>query len=538
MSFFQLVIKQMRQRALSTWLTLLSVLLGVGLATAVLILYRGGGALFGQTEFGYDILIGPPKGAPLQLVMNTVYQVDQSPGVVSWAVYEDLLRNRAAVRVAVPYAMGDSYEGHRIVGTLPKLFGVGEDGQPLPPERVLEYKVGKRYQLAQGRAFHPEKFEAVVGADVPQRTGLKLGDKFRATHGLPQPGEVAAADHEHEADWTVVGVLAPTRTAADRVIFIPMISFFAIGEHGEALELQADLRERAAQRTGQPSNSASQQPPPTPRPIAPATAPTTDAHDAHDHDHGSASGTTQTVDDHDHVNPVEHHDHEHPTTAAAATSPAVDRDHAAADDHDHHDHLFHLRPDGTIDLHLPKEAWQVSSILVRSRGGPAGLGLIYNFRVIDNRAVAVNPATVMREFFDTFFHGSRTLLLAIAFLVSVVASVGILVSIYNSVSARMREIAILRALGATRTKILALICVEAALIGLLGGVLGLVAGHALGGVGSFYLNRVLGEGIDWLTVDWSELLYLAVVVVIAAVAGLVPAMKAYGVPVATNLVAE
>ena len=82
MNLFELVFKQMRQRALSTWLTLLSVLLGVGLATAVIILYRGGGALFGQTEYGYDIILGPPKGSPLQLVMNTVYMIDQSPGVL------------------------------------------------------------------------------------------------------------------------------------------------------------------------------------------------------------------------------------------------------------------------------------------------------------------------------------------------------------------------------------------------------------------------------------------------------------------------
>ena len=90
MSFLQLVFKQMRQRALSTWLTMLSVVLGVALATAVMIVHRGGGALFGQTEFGYDIIVGPPKGSSLQLVLNTVYQIDFPAGVVPYAVYEDL----------------------------------------------------------------------------------------------------------------------------------------------------------------------------------------------------------------------------------------------------------------------------------------------------------------------------------------------------------------------------------------------------------------------------------------------------------------
>ena len=195
-----------------------------------------------------------------------------------------------------------------------------------------------------------------------------------------------------------------------------------------------------------------------------------------------------------------------------------------------------IRPDGTIELLLPKQDWVVSAILVRSRGSLDALQLIYNFKVIDNRAIAVNPATVMREFFDTFFKGTSRLLLAIALLVSVVASVGILVSIYNSVSARLREIAILRALGATRARILAIICLEAALVGLIGGILGIIAGHALGGVASMYFSRLLGQGIAWLAVGSEELLYLGIVVLIALIAGLVPALKAYRVSVASNLV--
>ena len=92
MNLFQLVTKQMRQRALSTWLTLLSVLLGVSLAVAIMILRREGQNLFAQTDFGYDILLGPPKGSPLQLTLNTVYHMDVSPGVIPYQLYEDMAR--------------------------------------------------------------------------------------------------------------------------------------------------------------------------------------------------------------------------------------------------------------------------------------------------------------------------------------------------------------------------------------------------------------------------------------------------------------
>src|SRR5205085_1314444 len=113
MNLFQLVTKQMRQRSLSTWLTLLSVLLGVALAVAIMILRREGQSLFAQTDYGYDILIGPPKGSPLQLTLNTVYHIDVSPGVIPYELYEDMARKtpppkgrpdyRRYVKLAIPF---------------------------------------------------------------------------------------------------------------------------------------------------------------------------------------------------------------------------------------------------------------------------------------------------------------------------------------------------------------------------------------------------------------------------------------------------
>jgi putative ABC transport system permease protein len=174
---------------------------------------------------------------------------------------------------------------------------------------------------------------------------------------------------------------------------------------------------------------------------------------------------------------------------------------------------------------------------VKTRGfGFNTMALMYEFNN-NNEAAAVNPAQEMRQFFDTFLTPSHWLLLGISILVSIVAAVSILVSIYNSVAARKREIAILRALGATRGKIVALLCVEAGLIGLFGGVLGIIFGHLLGAIGSISMEQLVGEGLPWTSFDRYEWLYLLGVVVIAVLAGLVPALKAYRTPVATNLVA-
>ena len=132
------------------------------------------------------------------------------------------------------------------------------------------------------------------------------------------------------------------------------------------------------------------------------------------------------------------------------------------------------------------------------------------------------------------------LLLLICSLVTIVAAVGILVSIYNSVSARLKEIAILRALGATRKTVLTLICLEAGL----DRPVRIDSGHRRWAtrstrVGAWYMLHNFGEIMDYNCA--SELLYeglyVVAVIVLAIIAGLVPAMKAYRTPVATNLVA-
>src|SRR5277367_915820 len=142
MNYFQLVIKQMRQRALSTWLTTLSVMLGVGLAVAIMVLGRESENLFGQNDYGYDVLIGK-KGSPLQLVLNSIYHLDVSPGNIPFSVYGRLLKGGdlyPEAAIAVPTVVGDTLNGqYRIVGTSPKLFGFDDSGNKLPPEAVMDY---------------------------------------------------------------------------------------------------------------------------------------------------------------------------------------------------------------------------------------------------------------------------------------------------------------------------------------------------------------------------------------------------------------
>jgi putative ABC transport system permease protein len=469
----------MRQRALSTWLTTLSVMLGVALAIAIMVLGRESQSLFGQSDYGYDAIIGK-KGSKLQLVLNTIYHMDVSPGNIPFDQYTRLLppppgvpappdNYSKYVKIAVPTVVGDTLNGqYRIVGTLPKLFGFDDSGNPIDPSEVMDYRPGQKMHVAQGRVFAGNKFEAIVGSDIPRLTGKNIGDTFQATHGTPVPG---VPPDIHMQVWTIVGVLAPTHTAIDRVVYIPLTSFYTIAEHGAGLIAQAKLRE------------------------------------------GQAPDTFDPDSDSDQPHPVDANGMQHFSNYDLNTK------------------------DGTINLKLTPDIWAISAILVASRGGVTEQALEYDLNNSTD-VMACNPASVMREFFNTFLKPTRQLLLIICSLVTIVAAVGILVSIYNSVSARLGEIAILRALGATRGTVLWLICLEATVVAIFGTILGLIVGHFVNWLGSIYMLQNYGETLDYNYVEYIyEACYVVGVVILAALAGLVPAIKAYRTPVATYLVA-
>ena len=208
-----MVRRSLRQHALSTAVTVLSVALAVGLTIAVFAVAAQTRDAFTGGRIGFDAVVGA-RGSQLQLVLNTVFHLETSPGNLSWSVYESL-RKDPTVELAVPYAVGDNYRGYRIVGTTPEVF------------TKLEYQKGKRFTpQAGGRIFDPSLREAVVGATAAARTGLAVGSTFNAYHGV-----VYDPNQRHEGEYVVVGVLEPTNTPSDRVLWIPIEGVFRLGGH-------------------------------------------------------------------------------------------------------------------------------------------------------------------------------------------------------------------------------------------------------------------------------------------------------------------
>ena len=151
------------------------------------------------------------------------------------------------------------------------------------------------------------------------------------------------------------------------------------------------------------------------------------------------------------------------------------------------------------------------------------------------QAMAVRPAIVIADLFDRIIGNVQMLLLLLSVLVVVVAGMGILLSIYNSMNDRRHDIAVMRALGASRNVVMFVILMESILLSLGGGLLGVILGHGLTGLLAPKLASEVGVSASALAFQPIELLLIPGLIVLAAVVGYLPAAVAYRTDVAKSL---
>jgi len=420
---FLIVRRSLRQHALSTFVTVISVALASGLVMAVFSVKQQTHEAFTGSSVGFDAVLGA-RGSQLQLVLNTIFHLETSPGNIPWVMY-DAIKKDKRVELAIPYAVGDNYHGFRIVGTSDELF------------TKFEYQQGKKFQVqAGGRFFKPEYAEAVIGSFAAQKTGLNVGDKFNPYHGITFDEKM-----RHDIEYVVVGVLEPTNSPSDRVIWIPIEGIFRMPGHvlkGTGQEYEAKAGEE-----------------------------------------------------------------------------------------------------------IPDDAKEVSAVMLKFTTPIVGAQMDQTINKQGNRATLAWPIErVMLDLFDKIGWVDKVLGL-VAYLVVIVAAGSILASIYNTMNERRREFAILRALGARRSTVFSAIVLESGTIAALGSLLGfLVYAVILAGV-AVVVRAQTGVVLDVLQparLELTNTLAVSILIVaplgmilIGALAGIIPAMKAYRTDVASNL---
>ncbi|PAW65657.1 MAG: hypothetical protein B9S34_10350 [Opitutia bacterium Tous-C1TDCM] len=392
-----IVYRSLRQHALSTVVTAGGIALACGLLMCVWMVKTQAQAVFTSTTSGFDAVLGA-RGSKLQLVLNAIFHLEASPGNVAAADFE-MIRRHPMIKTAIPLAVGDNLRGFRLVGTAPELF------------TNVEYAPGKKFTIrAGGKVFAADAKEALAGSFAAQRLGLKVGDTFRPFHGLAFDPKA-----EHADDFTVTGILEPTNTPVDRVIWIPL----------RGLQLMSG--------------------------------------------------------------------------------------------------------------HDPKAATDVSAVLLQLRTPMAGLQLDMMYNKQGNRLTFAYPVgAIVAELFGKIAWFDQVLAL-VAYLVALVAAGSVLASIYNSMSARRRDLAILRALGARRRTVFGAVLAEAAAIGALGAAVGFAVYYGLFAGVAGVIRAQTGVVLDLGAKHPVLWICPLAMIGLCALGGIVPAWKAYRTPVAETL---
>ena len=575
MSILKIAWRSIQHRGLGSVLTILSMALGVMLVVAVLTVHGVVSQSFKSiSTFPYDLIVAT-SGSGMQVTMNTTFYLSSPVENIPYEFYlafcdeerrQDQLRYSVAyqsrlmrerseqladklsgvgspfssfidlalqstrsaehtlddVRIfgppndrdgkikflcemAIPVNLGDYLDRFRVVGTVPEFF----------TEIYLDYDTKKQMSFSDGRAFEEFNnqhgfFEAVLGATVAKELNLGVGDVINPIHGDPNsPGA-----HTHEQGFTIVGVLDTTGLPHDRATFVNLEGFFLMEDHAAETESKTFLD-----------------------PLL---------------DTPAVKVETSTEDLRRVRLPIEQRE----VTAILVRS--LQSDPEAEEDEDEDDE------DEWEDDNSTAAA---TSFAIKASVDEGGLKDQLNwsdYRPLRSKdqIQAVSPVMEVTLLLINFVNPLRWILLLLTIMICVVSGISILVGIYNSMSQRKHEIAVMRALGASRSKVLMVTLMESVTLAILGGLIGWIAGHGLNALASPFVEERtgvaigffdfapgipllswLGEtsipfsdngGLEWVTVS-PELLLIPGLIILAIAVGIYPAMTAYRTDVAESL---
>ena len=491
MSLIHIAWRNFCHRALSSFLTTFSLALGVGLVVLVLSIYGVISEAFTRNaSVGYNLVVGP-KGSPLQLTLNSVFYLSQPIENLPYTEYMEFLSQDERASMVKKFG-GDPKLAERNGRYAP--FVSGGFAIPLAlgdyfgqyrvvgttPDFFTKLKHGPNvdedFTFSNGRAFQtysPEHqyFEAVLGARVAKDMKVGVGDTFNPTHGDPE-------GQGHAQGFHVVGVLDPTGTPNDRAAFVNLEGFYLMEGHAKPVENVDEFK---------PENDD----------VLDQTI------DAVESDEDGSGQDTSTAD--------------LQTTVDAGSSETSDESGSSE--------KIRL-------LTIPER--EVTSILVRNGNMLFAPGM-QNAINEGIRAQAAAPIGEINKLMSMIVGPLLTALLAITGITCAVAAVGILVSIYNSMNDRRRDIAIMRALGARRSTVTNIIIFESFQVALIGTIAGWLLAHAAMVVFSGQIEDQTGVQVGFFTTSNYEIFVLPLVLCLALIAALLPAWAAYRTDVGSNL---
>ena len=143
-----------------------------------------------------------------------------------------------------------------------------------------------------------------------------------------------------------------------------------------------------------------------------------------------------------------------------------------------------------------------------------------------NEDFTVSTSEDLIQSFQSILGVVRGVVIGIASISLLVGAVGIMNTMYTSVTERTREIGVMKAIGATKRQILTIFLMESGIIGLFGGLLGLLAGLGLSKLASIAATNFAQIPINpYVSVELVAGA-LGFAFVLGMISGVLPAVKA------------
>ncbi len=285
---------------------------------------------------------------------------------------------------------------------------------------TLDYPELYNVKIGTGKLWS-RNLEATIGADVARIAELEIGSTFYSTHGFLNDG---MNGHDH-GQFTVVGIFEKSNSVIDQLILSTTQSIWEVHNHEE----------------GTPQEEHSEE--------------------EHNHDHEG----------HDHS------DHE-------------GHDHSDHEGHDHGSHEGHDHSDGNQQagaapmdfsnqalLQSPEE--EITSLLIKfkesNRKSFQALNMLKGINE-NTEVMASSPAIELNKLYDNMSLG-ESFLRNLAMIIVFVSGLSIFISLFNSLRDRKYELALMRVMGASRSKLFFLIILEGLLLAVIGYIIGIALSH-------------------------------------------------------------
>lgn len=494
----RLALASLRSRKLTTGLTVASIALSVTLLVGIETVRAGVRESFAGTIRGVDLIVGA-RGGTLQILLSSVFGIGSPAGSVKLSTMQRWAEH-PAVKWVVPYSLGDSHRGFRVIGTTPEFF-----------ERYRYRRNASLTFTAGGPAVGDT--DVVIGYDVAQRLGYAVGTPVVVVHGLQ---DIGTSSHDAHP-FKVVGILARTFTPIDRSVYVTLEGIEAMHEEeqptagaGTAAAIEPEATGAGAKGGETVAATSAKTPAPTvmpgaePPPGTPMVMPGAEPPPGTPMVMPGAQPPAGT--------PLVMPGAEAPPEVKQAPRPVPKPKPAATDtaeaEHDHGDD-------------------QITAFFVGTKNRFEALMLQREMNTdLVEPLTAVIPGVALGELWQNIGNAEVGLRIIAMFAVAI-SITGMLVSLYSSLEARRREMAILRAIGAGPRTILSLLVLESTLLAFLGCVIGVGLVYAGLALAQGPVEQRFGLHLALRALGSTEYLYLGIVMGAGMLIGFVPAWKAY-----------